>query len=122
MNRADRRRFPPCGRAFDGLVCNRRGEHLCAPRVQHVHAFFCELLVHTKGDYSGHPFRPTLWQSERILTPLFGVVVYDATRGRYVRRYRELYLFIARKNGKTEILAGITLYLRDGARSLKPSG
>ena len=79
--------------------------------MRHVHDFFRELLVHTKGDYARQPFIPTRWQSERVLTPLFGTVEWDATRGRYVRRYRELYLFIARKNGKTEMLAAITLYL-----------
>jgi phage terminase large subunit-like protein len=42
------------------------------------------------------------------------MVVWDPERKRYVRKYRELYLFIARKNGKTELLAGIVLYLLVG--------
>jgi len=108
---SDRRRFPPCGRTFDGARCTRRGEHLCAPRVAHVHAFFTELLVHTKGDWARQPFTPAPWESAEILTPLFGVVVYDPARKRYVRRYRELYLSTARKCGKTELIAGIVLYL-----------
>ncbi|HZW76231.1 MAG TPA: terminase large subunit, partial [Caldimonas sp.] len=110
-SRVDRRRFPPCRRVFDGLVCNRRGEHLCEPRAQHAEAFFRELLVHTKGDWSRRAFVPAEWQSDEILRPLFGTVEYDPGWGRYVRRYRELYLSTGRKNGKTEIVAGVMLYL-----------
>jgi phage terminase large subunit-like protein len=110
----DRRRFPPCGRTFDGLTCHRRGEHLCQPRVAHVHAFFTELLVHTKGDWARRPFIPAAWESGRVLTPLFGTVEYDDGWGRYLRRYRELYLSAGRKNGKTELIAGICLYLLVG--------
>lgn len=110
----DRRRFPTCNRTFDGATCRRRGEHLCAPRVAHVHAFFTELLVHTKGDWARTPFMPAAWESDEVLTPLFGTVEFDEHWGRYVRRYRELYLSTGRKNGKTELIAGITLYLTAG--------
>ena len=110
----DRRRFPPCGRTFDGAECLRRGDHLCEPRVAHVSAFFCELLVHTKGDWSGRPFIPAPWERNDVLRPLFGRVVYDPGWRRYVRQYRELYLSTGRKNGKTECIAGIVLYLLCG--------
>jgi phage terminase large subunit-like protein len=110
----DRRRFPPCGRVFDGLVCRRRGEHVCEPRVRHVLAFFTELLVHTKGDWARRAFIPAPWELDEILRPLFGTVVWEPTWGRYLRRYRELYLSTGRKNGKTEIIAGIMLYLLVG--------
>ena len=109
--RTDRRRFPPCGYTFDELTCNRRGEHLCEPRVRHVHQFFVELLVHTKGDWSRKPFIPADWESREVLTPLFGTAEWSPEWGRYVRRYRELYLSTGRKNGKTELIAGIVLYL-----------
>jgi phage terminase large subunit-like protein len=99
---------------FDGTACRRKGEHLCQQRAAKVKAFFVELLVHTKGDFAGKPFIPTRWQEHRVLSPLFGMVIWDEGRKRYVRKYRELYLFIARKNGKSELLAGITLYLLVG--------
>jgi phage terminase large subunit-like protein len=73
--------------------------------------FFTELLTHTTGEWARRPFVPASWQRAEVLAPLFGTVIYDAKRRRYVRRYRLLYLSIARKNGKTEILAGIVLYL-----------
>lgn len=107
-------REPACGYTFDGTSCRKRGAHRCTGRVRHVLAFFAELLCHTKGDWARKAFVPTAWQRDRVLAPLFGEVIYDARRGRYARRYRVLYLCIARKNGKTELLAGITLYLLVG--------
>jgi phage terminase large subunit-like protein len=111
MPRTDRRRFPPCRRTFDGETCLRRGEHLCEPRAGHALAFFRELLVHTKGDWARRPFIPAEWESAEVIVPLFGTVEYEVGWGRYVRRYRELYLSTGRKNGKTELIAGIMLYL-----------
>ena len=102
---------PPCGFAFDARRCRKRGDHWCAMRARHVRAFFTELLTHTKGDYNRKPFIPAAFQWNRILSPLFGEVVWDDWRKRYVRRYRILYLSIGRKNGKTELVAGCILYL-----------
>jgi phage terminase large subunit-like protein len=112
--KVDRRRFPPCGRVFDGDTCHRRGEHMCEPRARHVLAFFTELLCHTKGDYARRAFIPAVWERDEVLRPLFGTVEYDPLRRRYLRRYRELYLSTGRKNGKTELIAGIMLYLLVG--------
>ena len=107
----DRRRFPPCGRVFDAITCNRRGEHYCRPRADHAMQFFAELLVHTKGDWARRPFIPAPWEEMEVIRPLFGVVEYEPGWARYVRRYRELYLSTGRKNGKTELVAGLTLLL-----------
>lgn len=106
--------LPVCGFLYPGAPhgrCRQRGAHRCTNRVAHVLGFFAELLVHTKGEFAGQPFVPAPWQRDRVLAPLFGEVVFHAKRRRYVRRYRTLYLCIARKNGKSELLAGITLYL-----------
>src|SRR5262245_24904009 len=105
------RRGPLCGYTFDGHSCTRRGDHRCDMRVEHVVAFFRELLVHTKGPFARKPFLLTTWQHERVIAPLFGDVRFDDHWRQYVRRYRVLYLLIPRKNGKTELLAGIVLYL-----------
>ena len=107
----DRRRFSPCRRTFDGMTCWRRGEHLCEPRVAHAMAFFTELLVHTKGDWARRPFVPAWWEEHRVIRPLLGTVEWDGGWRRYVRRYRELYLSTGRKNGKSELVAGLMLYL-----------
>ena len=77
-------------------------------------AFFSELLVHTQGDFARQPFTLSRWQRRRVIEPLFGEVVWDPKRRRYVRRYRELYLLLPRKQGKSELLAGICLFLLAG--------
>lgn len=102
---------PPCGFAFAGEVCEEVGPHLCMMRVEHVAGFFLECLTHTKGRWSRHPFRLANWQVNEIFAPLFGTVAYDNELERYVRQYRVAYLSCARKNGKSEMLAGIALYL-----------
>jgi phage terminase large subunit-like protein len=104
-------RLPVCGYELDGVRCRKRGAHFCTGRARHVVAFFSELLTHTKGDWARRPFIPAVWQRDRVLAPLMGRVVWDDERNRYVRKYRILYLNVARKNGKTELLAGLVLYL-----------
>jgi len=105
---------PECGHTFDGKTCRHRGAHYCAPRAAHVVAFFAELLVHTQGEFARRPFTLARWQRRRVIEPLFGTVIWDRRRRRYVRKYRELYLLLPRKNGKSELLAGICLYLLVG--------
>lgn len=105
------KREPVCGKTFDDQQCGQRGAHRCGPRVAHVSAFFSEILVHTKGRWSRTPFRLAQWQLDDIMAPLFGEVVYSQEFGRYVRRYRLAWIEVARKNGKSELLAGIALYL-----------
>jgi phage terminase large subunit-like protein len=102
---------PVCRYEFDGTRCRKRGNHLCNGRVGHALAFFNECLVHAKGEWAGRPFIPAAWQREKVLKPLFGTVFYDVKRQKYVRQYRLLYLCCARKNGKSELIAGLVLYM-----------
>lgn len=115
---------PVCGREFDGKRCRRRGDHHCHQRVRHVLAFFAELLVHTKGTYAGKPFIPTKWQTKDILAPVFGTVHWSTEHHQYVRKYSVAWIEIARKNGKSELLAAIMLYLlvADGEQSAELYG
>jgi len=68
--------------------------------------FFEKFLRHTKGRWAGTPFRLEPWQSEEIIRPLFGWKRRDGTR-----KYREAYIEIPRKNGKSTLSSGIALYL-----------
>jgi len=102
---------PVCGHTWAGQRCDERGEHVCATRVAHVCGFFAEVLVHTKGRWTHQPFVLALWQVAGIIAPLFGTVVFSDEAGTYVRRYRIAWIELARKNGKSELLAGIALYL-----------
>jgi len=107
---------PTCGFTFRGVTCNKRGDHYCAPRGDKVVAFFAELLVHTKGPYgtARKPFLLRDWQEFEIIRPLFGEATYTDEWGIYVRRYRIAHIVVARKNGKSELAAGIMLYLLVG--------
>jgi phage terminase large subunit-like protein len=104
-------RRPECGYTFDGQQCDARGDHYCAPRVVKVTGFFSDVLCHTKGQWARRPFHLTDWQANDIVGPLFGTVRWDPDAGVYVRRYRLAFIELARKQGKTELLAGVALYL-----------
>ncbi len=70
-------------------------------------------LSHTKGHLKGKPFLLEPWE-EAIVATLFGW-----KRADHTRRYREAFIFIPRKNGKSTIAAGLTLCVlycdREGA-------
>ena len=115
---------PECGYTLDGRTCRKRGDHLCESRAKHARLFFEEVLVHTKGRYARKPFRLAKWQWLDIIRPLFGFVVWSSEFEMYVRRYRVAWIELGRKNGKSELLAGIMLYLlvADGEESAELYG
>lgn len=71
--------------------------------------FFREMLCHIEGGVAGRAFELEPWQAAVVAT-LFGWKRWDA-RGRVVRRYRELFVYVPRKNGKTPLCAGIGLFV-----------
>lgn len=76
-------------------------------RASRVVVFFAEYLRHMKGRWAGQPFALEHWQEWEIIRPLFGAV--DPKTGR--RWYREALVGMPRKNGKSELAAGMALYL-----------
>ena len=72
---------------------------------------FSQLLVHTTGRWAGQPFRLHPWQRRGLITPLFGTVEWSREAHRWVRQYRDLWLELPRRNGKSSLLAGIALVL-----------
>ena len=67
--------------------------------------FFERLLSHTKGrEYAGKPFILASWQKQ-IVSELFGTLKRDGNR-----QYSTAYIEIPKKNGKSELAAGIALY------------
>lgn len=64
---------------------------------------FCK---HSKGEWAGRPVKLELFQKAYI-SALFGFI--DENTG--YRRYTESFFMVARKNGKSTMLAGIALYL-----------
>lgn len=105
---------PDCGYTFRDVTCGEAGEHFCVPRADRAQAFIEELLPHTKGKWARRPFILTGWQSDGIVRPLFGTVVWSDEHDRYVRRYRLAWIELARKNGKSELDAAIALLLLVG--------
>lgn len=65
---------------------------------------FLSLLTHTKGQWAGKPFKVLPWQKDFIRP------VYDTLKISGLRQYRICYIEIPKKNGKTEIAAGLALY------------
>lgn len=72
-------------------------------------SFFEEYLSHTKGRWNGKPFKLLPWQEHRIIRPLFGILAVQPCEQYPIglRRYRKAYVEIPKKNGKSEIVAGI---------------
>lgn len=64
---------------------------------------FCR---HSKGEWSGQPVRLELFQ-KAFIQALFGFI--DTETG--LRRYREAFFLVGRKNGKSTLLAGLALYM-----------
>lgn len=67
-------------------------------------SFFHDYLRLTEGEWAGRPFRLEPWQEHDIVRPLFGWKRADGTR-----QYRRAIVWVPRKNGKTELAAGVAL-------------
>lgn len=87
----------------------KRADYVCA---------FLELLAFGSGDWKGKPFRLQDWQREPI-REFYGNVTTEAEENRKFRIFQYLYLEIPKKNGKTEVAAGLGLYhlLGDGEKN-----
>ncbi|MGE0407973.1 MAG: terminase large subunit [Amphiplicatus sp.] len=75
--------------------------------------FFPENLVFTSGPRAGEPFQLEPWEADDIIGPMFGWKRADGTR-----RYRRCYVWIAKKNGKTELAGGVALLIEIGDAEL----
>lgn len=75
---------------------------------------FFGLLVFGQNDWAGKPFQLLPWE-EQLIREFYGVQVRDDD-GTWVRYRRYLYNEIPKKNGKSELAAGLGLYhlLADG--------
>lgn len=87
----------------------KRADYVCA---------FLELLAFGSGDWKGKPFRLQGWQRDPI-RQFYGNVDIDPESGRKFRIFQYLYQEVPKKNGKTEVAAGLGLYhlLGDGEKN-----
>lgn len=74
--------------------------------AERVRFFFRRFLRHSKGEFAGMPFELLAWQWENVVKPLFGWRRPDGTR-----RFRRAGIWVPKKNGKSTLCAGISLYL-----------
>jgi len=79
-------------------------------RAEHVCTFFETELRLYEGECAGQPFRLMEWQRD-LLSRAFGWVCYSEDWGRDIRRFRKVSLWVAKKNGKSPMAAGVGLYL-----------
>ena len=77
--------------------------------AERVRTFFQQFLRHSKGEWAGQPFELLDWQWREIIAPLFGWRRADGTR-----RYRRGYIEVPKKNGKSTLFSGLSLYLLAG--------
>ena len=89
----------------DILLAEAKGFYWDEVAAQKALGFF-ELLYFTKGRWKGQPFKLEPWQCF-IVANIFGWKRKSTRK----RRYTEAYVEIPKKNGKTELAAGIALYM-----------
>lgn len=82
----------------------KKSYYFDVPAAEHAIAFF-GFLRHSKGEWAGQVFTLEPWQ-QFIVWCLFGWKRKDGTR-----RFRTALIEVARKNGKSTLLAGIELYM-----------
>lgn len=98
--------FLACERHLNDLKNGHlRGIYFDEDAADHALEFFPRFLRHSKGKCAGQPFHLPPWQVF-IVGSLFGWKKKDG-----YRRFRIAYIEIARKNGKSTLIAGILLYL-----------
>lgn len=75
-------------------------------RANHVFNFFEKFCKHSKGEWAGQPIKLELWQ-KFLLGSLFGWV----RKSDNTRRFTLSYTQIARKQGKSLMSSGLSLYM-----------
>lgn len=78
-----------------------------ADRANHAIEFIENFCKHSKGSWGGKAIELELWQQAAIAA-MFGFIhKIDGTR-----KYREVFIVVGRKNGKSTLASGIGLYLQ----------
>jgi len=96
-------------RTWADVEAVKRGCWFDVDRADHAVAFF-RLLRHTKGDFAGKPFVLLPWQRFDVVMPLFGWRR-QGEGGADLRRFGHGYIEIPKKNGKSTLCSGISLYM-----------
>ena len=79
--------------------------------AEDVRTFFVEFLRHSKGQWADKAFELLPWQWDNFIAPLFGWMRED-----HARRFRRAGVWIPKKQGKSALASGISLYMLIGDR------
>lgn len=90
---------------YDPTATALPGQWFDAEAARHAIEFFPRFLRHPKGLTAKQPFHLEAWQ-KAIVANLFGWKNADGTR-----RYRKIFLYVPKKNGKSAFAAGLVLYV-----------
>jgi len=113
LTRTQRKNTKPMIRTVSDERAHKAGYWFDPDAADHVCNFFEHYLSHTMGEHAGKPFTLLPWQRDDVLRPLFG---WKRPDGR--RRFAKGDIFIAKKQGKSTIAAGLANYflVTSGAR------
>lgn len=75
-------------------------------KADHAVGFFENFLIHSKGRFAGQPFTLLDWQREDVIEEIFGWMKVETD----TRKFRVGYIELPKKNGKSTLLSGISLY------------
>ena len=88
-------------------IVNPKGAYIFdKERAERPIRFIEKFCKHSKGEWAGKPVELELFQ-KAFISAFFGFI--DMATG--YRRYKEALFYVARKNGKSTLLAGIALYM-----------
>lgn len=93
---------------MEDIIYNPENEYeYRSKRANHAIEFVENYCKHSKGKWAGKPVILELWQ-KAFVAAIFGFIhKIDGTR-----KYREVFLVVARKNGKSTLSSAICLYLQ----------
>lgn len=91
---------------LDKLICDLNdNQYIYVPKEAHMRIKFMEsLCLQSKKPFYMKPMELLLWE-KAFIEVMYSFKKYDEELGRWVRRFRDILLLIARKNGKTTLLA-----------------
>ncbi|SMC63400.1 terminase large subunit [Sporomusa malonica] len=70
--------------------------------------FIEEKCKHSEAPFAGKPFLLALFQ-KAFIEAIYIFKIYDAEIGKWIRKYQEVLFLVARKNGKTPLIAALCL-------------
>lgn len=90
---------------YDAVLTATEGMYFSPKVADSVVSFFETQLTHTEGELAGKPLLLEPWQ-KAVIGSAFGWFRADG-----LRRYRKVFMFVPRKNGKTALTAGLVLLM-----------